>query len=164
MASHRRGSSSSDGKIMTGTTAWAQKTISLGSHPRGCHLITSDIVREFPELRKFRVGVANIMILHTSASITINENADPDVREDLESALNQIVPVKWHHEMFKHTDEGPEDMTGHVKSSLMGASVNVPITDGRLALGTWQGVYLCEHRGGGHTRRITVTVQGLAEP
>ncbi|CAM9193798.1 unnamed protein product [Choristocarpus tenellus] len=112
--------------------------------------------------------MANIFLKHTSASLTINENADPDVRTDLEASLNQIVPVKWHTEMFHHTLEGPDDMTGHVKSTLVGASLNVPITNGRLALGTWQGIYLCEHRdiggyGGGHARQITITLQGIVD-
>ncbi|CAM9239990.1 unnamed protein product [Hapterophycus canaliculatus] len=110
--------------------------------------------------------MANIFLKHTSASLTINENADPDVRTDMESALNQIVPVKWHNTMFRHTLEGPDDMTGHVKSTIVGASLNIPVSNGCLALGTWQGVYLCEHRdtggwGGGFARDIVITIQGI---
>ncbi|CAM9930363.1 unnamed protein product [Pylaiella littoralis] len=161
----RKGSSASTG-IMTGKPSWAQRTVTITAPSRGCHLITSEIVRQMPELREFKVGMANIFLKHTSASITLNENADPDVRTDMEAALNEIVPVKWHREMFTHVLEGPDDMTGHVKSTLVGASIDVPVTNGKLALGTWQGVYLCEHRdsggyGGGHARNITVTVQGL---
>ncbi|CAM9755381.1 unnamed protein product [Ectocarpus sp. 6 AP-2014] len=160
----RKGSSASG--IMTGKPSWAQRTVTVTAPSRGCHLITSDIVRQMPELREFKVGMANVFLKHTSASITLNENADPDVRTDMEAALNEIVPVKWHREMFTHVLEGPDDMTGHVKSSLVGASIDIPVTNGKLALGTWQGVYLCEHRdsggfGGGHARNIVVTVQGL---
>ncbi|CAM9518481.1 unnamed protein product [Discosporangium mesarthrocarpum] len=156
------------GQVHTGTSGWAQRTLTITAPYSGCHLITSEIERQVPEIRQFKVGMANVFIKHTSASLTINENADPDVRTDMEAALNEIVPVKWHREMFKHTLEGPDDMTGHVKSTLVGASLNIPVTDGRLALGTWQGIYLCEHRdsggwGGGHTRKITVTIQGIVQ-
>jgi len=110
--------------------------------------------------------MVNIFIQHTSASLTLNENADPDVRRDLEVALNKIVPETWNHDgSFRHTMEGDDDMPGHVKSSLMGPSLTIPISDGRLALGTWQGIYLNEHRdqggwGGGHTRNLVITLQG----
>ena len=113
-----------------------------------------------------RIGMANLFIQHTSASLTVNENADPDVRRDLEQALNKIVPASWNRDgTFLHTMEGDDDMPGHVKSSLMGPSLNIPITNGRLALGTWQGIYLNEHRdqggwSGGHTRNIVITLQG----
>ncbi|CAM9591898.1 unnamed protein product [Ectocarpus sp. 6 AP-2014] len=152
--------------IKTGTAGWAQRTITVTAPSRGCHLITSEISKQVPELRSFRVGMANIFLKHTSASLTINENADPDVRTDMESALNQIVPVKWHNTMFRHTLEGPDDMTGHVKSTIVGASLNIPVSNGGLALGTWQGVYLCEHRdtggwGGGFARNIVITIQGI---
>eukprot|EP00903_Cladosiphon_okamuranus_P012656 g11839.t1 len=152
--------------IVTGTAGWAQRTITVTAPSRGCHLITSEITKQVPELRSFKVGMANIFLKHTSASLTINENADPDVRTDMESALNQIVPVKWHNTMFRHTLEGPDDMTGHVKSTIVGASLNIPVSNGSLALGTWQGVYLCEHRdtggwGGGFARDIVITIQGV---
>ncbi|KAG5181607.1 hypothetical protein JKP88DRAFT_199841 [Tribonema minus] len=164
--SRRSSANTSSADIKTGTAGWLQKTITITAPSRGCHIITNDITRQIPELQRFSVGVAHIFIKHTSASLTINENADPDVRVDMEAALNHIVPEKWHREFFTHTMEGPDDMTGHVKSSLLGASVSVPITNGRFALGTWQGIYLCEHRdsggwGGGHARSITVTIQGL---
>ncbi|CAM9208193.1 unnamed protein product, partial [Ascophyllum nodosum] len=133
-------------QIKTGTAGWAQRTITITAPRRGCHLITADINKQVPELGAFRVGMVNIFLKHTSASLTINENADPDVRTDMEAALNQIVPVKWHDTMFRHTMEGPDDMTGHVKSTIVGASLNIPVTNGGFALGTWQGVYLCEHR------------------
>ena len=112
------------------------------------------------------IGMCNLFIQHTSASLTINENADPDVRTDMETALNLLVPAQWNRDgTFKHTLEGDDDMPGHVKSSLMGVSLNIPIQNGRLALGTWQGIYLNEHRdhggwGGGHQRRILITLQG----
>eukprot|EP00804_Cyclotella_cryptica_P026074 CCRYP_013928-RB/>CCRYP_013928-RB protein AED:0.21 eAED:0.21 QI:0/0.5/0.2/1/0.75/0.8/5/330/218 len=118
------------------------------------------------DLSTIKIGMANLFIQHTSASLTINENADPDVRRDMEVALNKIVPAQWTKDgTFRHTMEGEDDMPGHVKSSLMGPSLNIPIKNGRLALGTWQGIYLNEHRdqggwGGGHTRNIVITLQG----
>lgn len=148
---------------------WYQKTISITAPSRGCHLITSEVTNAVrSELSGIKIGMANLFIQHTSASLTINENADPDVRVDLETALNKIVPETWHKDgSFTHTMEGPDDMTGHVKSSLMGPSLNIPISNGRLALGTWQGIYLNEHRnqggwGGGHTRNIVITLQGTS--
>ena len=134
---------------------------------RGCHLITSDVNKAVKdEIARIKTGMANIFVQHTSCSLTINENADPDVRRDLETALNKIAPSSWNHDgTFKHTMEGDDDMPGHLKSSLMGVSLNIPITNGKLALGTWQGIYLNEHRdqggwGGGHTRSIVITLQG----
>lgn len=147
--------------------AWFQKKISITAPSRGCHLITNDVniaIRE--EIRPLKIGMVNLFIQHTSASLTINENADPDVRNDMETALNKIVPSQWNRDgTFRHTLEGDDDMPGHVKSSLMGVSLNIPISNGKLALGTWQGIYLNEHRdqggwGGGHTRNIVITVQG----
>lgn len=120
------------------------------------------------EISTIQVGMMNLFIQHTSASLTINENADPDVKVDLETALNKLVPAKWARDgTFLHTMEGEDDMAGHVKSSLMGPSLNIPIVNGRLGLGTWQGIYLNEHRdqggwGGGHTRNIIITLQGQA--
>eukprot|EP00814_Leptocylindrus_danicus_P022590 CAMPEP_0116041258 /NCGR_PEP_ID=MMETSP0321-20121206/24923_1 /TAXON_ID=163516 /ORGANISM="Leptocylindrus danicus var. danicus, Strain B650" /LENGTH=160 /DNA_ID=CAMNT_0003521381 /DNA_START=155 /DNA_END=637 /DNA_ORIENTATION=- len=146
---------------------WYQKEISITAPSRGCHLITKDVMSAMQgELKEVKIGMMNLFIQHTSASLTINENADPDVRRDMEVALNKIVPASWNHDgTFRHTMEGDDDMPGHVKSSLMGPSLNIPIQNGRLALGTWQGVYLNEHRdqggwGGGHTRRIIITIQG----
>eukprot|EP00581_Thalassiosira_minuscula_P019008 CAMPEP_0183724644 /NCGR_PEP_ID=MMETSP0737-20130205/18062_1 /TAXON_ID=385413 /ORGANISM="Thalassiosira miniscula, Strain CCMP1093" /LENGTH=227 /DNA_ID=CAMNT_0025955283 /DNA_START=42 /DNA_END=725 /DNA_ORIENTATION=+ len=146
---------------------WFQHEISITAPSRGCHLITSEINKAIQsDMSNIKIGMANLFIQHTSASLTINENADPDVRRDMEVALNKIVPGKWTQDgTFLHTMEGEDDMPGHVKSSLMGPSLNIPIRNGRLALGTWQGIYLNEHRnqggwGGGHTRRIIITLQG----
>lgn len=146
---------------------WYQKTISITAPSRGSHLITSQITSALQsELPKVQIGMLNLFIQHTSASLTINENADPTVRSDLEKALNRIVPKEWNHDgTFQHTMEGDDDMPGHVKSTIVGVSLNIPISRGRLMLGTWQGIYLNEHRdqggwGGGHTRNIVLTLQG----
>lgn len=150
-----------------GQPVWFQHEMSITAPSRGCHLITRDIEKKIgSDLKQIKVGLANIFIQHTSASLTINENADPSVRTDMETALNRLVPASWNRDgTFTHTMEGDDDMPGHVKSSLMGPSVNIPIRNGRLALGTWQGIYLNEHRdqggwGGGHTRNLVVTLQG----
>jgi secondary thiamine-phosphate synthase enzyme len=155
---------------MPPTPLWFQHEITITAPSRGCHLITNDIHKAIRnDLQQVNIGMCNLFIQHTSASLTINENADPDVRTDMETALNKLVPAQWNRDgTFKHTLEGDDDMPGHVKSSLMGVSLNVPITQGRLALGTWQGIYLNEHRdqggwGGGHARRITVTLQGQSK-
>ena len=115
-------------------------------------------MRELPELRDFKIGMMNVFILHTSASLTLNENADPTVRQDFESFFNRAVPEDEPY--YRHQDEGADDLPAHIKSSLLGASLNIPIANGRPALGTWQGIYLCEHRNHGGSRRIVVTVQG----
>ncbi|PHZ10260.1 UPF0047-domain-containing protein [Rhizopus microsporus ATCC 52813] len=124
---------------------------------KGCHLVHNEIVNQIPELRSFKVGMANVFLQHTSASLMINENADPDVQKDMEMGLNKIVPESF---PYIHTAEGPDDMPGHLKSGIVGVSLNVPITNGRLNLGTWQGIYLCEHREHGGSRRVVVTLQG----
>jgi secondary thiamine-phosphate synthase enzyme len=123
---------------------WFQHELSITAPARGCHLITSDVQKAIgKDISQIKIGMANLFIQHTSASLTINENADPDVRRDMEAALNKIVPAEWNHDgTFRHTMEGDDDMPGHVKTSLMGASINIPIRNGRLALGTWQGIYL----------------------
>jgi secondary thiamine-phosphate synthase enzyme len=139
---------------------WLQRTISLKSRPRGFHLVTAEILGQLPELRQFRVGLAHFFILHTSASLTINENADPDVRRDLETQLRHLAPDGAGH--YVHTLEGPDDMPAHIKSSLMGAGLTIPIGEGRLLLGTWQGIYLGEHRNHGGTRSIVATLNGEA--
>ena len=136
-----------------------QKTITLPAKSRGFHLITQNILAEFPELQGIRIGMLHVFIQHTSAGLTINENADPDVQVDLETAANQLCPED---SPFIHTCEGPDDMPAHVKASLFGSSVTVPISDGRLQLGTWQGIYLCEHRDRGGRRRIVLTAQGAS--
>jgi secondary thiamine-phosphate synthase enzyme len=120
--------------------------------------VTEEVLAGVPELAAVRVGLANLFIMHTSASLTLNENASPDVRRDFESWFSDAVPDGWRG--FSHTLEGPDDMPAHVKASLLGPSLTVPVRDGRLALGTWQGVYLCEHRDRGGPRRVLVTVWG----
>src|SRR6056297_1533057 len=135
-----------------------QKSITLSPKPRGFHLITDEILQEIPELKEIKAGVAHIFIQHTSAGLTINENADPSVRRDFESHFNRIVPEDL--SMFEHTLEGADDMTSHIKSSILGHSVSIPVTNGTFNLGTWQGIYLCEHRNSGGRRRLVVTVYG----
>ena len=137
--------------------SWFQASIELAPRRRGFHLITSQVVDALPELRKTRVGMLHVFIQHTSASLTINENADPDVPVDLEMSIDKIVPESF---PYLHTLEGPDDMPAHVKASMLGSSVAVPVKDGRLLLGTWQGIYLCEHRNRGGSRRLIVTLQG----
>lgn len=137
---------------------WLQKEIRLQPRPRGFHLITDELLRELPELRNIKIGMMNVFILHTSASLTLNENADPAVRQDFESFFNRAVPEDEPY--YRHQDEGSDDLPAHIKSSLLGASLSIPIANGRPALGTWQGIYLCEHRNHGGSRRIVVTVQG----
>lgn len=136
-----------------------QKRIKVNSKGRGFHLITKEIESQLPELSDIKNGLAHIFIQHTSASLTINENADPTVLSDFETFFNKLVPENQ--QLFSHISEGPDDMTSHIKTSLLGNSVIVPITKGHFNLGTWQGIYLCEHRNLGHTRNIIVTVIGL---
>ena len=137
---------------------WLQKTIQLKPRHRGFHLITDEIQQQIPELRQFRVGLVHCFIQHTSASLTINENADPSVRSDLEAHFNHSVPERAPY--YQHTYEGDDDMPAHIKASLMGNSITLPVSQGCLALGTWQGIYLGEHRDHGGSRRIVVTIQG----
>jgi secondary thiamine-phosphate synthase enzyme len=137
---------------------WFQKEIRLKARSRGFHLITDEIIQDLPELRNVSIGMINIFIKHTSASLTINENADPTVRQDFENYFNHAVPESEPY--YLHLDEGPDDLPAHLKASILGASLTIPITDGRLNLGTWQGVYLCEHRNDGGSRRLVVTIQG----
>ena len=131
-----------------------QEEIILDPFPRGFHIITNEIVDILPRI----TGIAHIFIKHTSASLTINENADPTVREDFETHFNKMVSEDETH--FKHTIEGPDDMTSHIKSSLLGSSVSFPIKDGKPLLGTWQGIFLCEHRNHAKSRQLVVTVYG----
>jgi secondary thiamine-phosphate synthase enzyme len=135
-----------------------QKTFRLPSFKRGVHLISKEIKNEIPELTKFSVGILHIFLHHTTASLTINENTDPTVREDFESHLNVMIPENAPY--YKHQSEEPDNMPGHIKSSLMGVSLNIPVTNGKLNLGTWQGIYLCEHRNRAMTRKITLTLMG----
>ena len=137
---------------------WIQKEISLNPRQRGFHLITDEVLKHLPEVQKIEVGTMQVFIKHTSASLTINEDADPTVRDDFESHFNQMVPENAPY--YQHTFEGPDDMPAHLKSSILGSSVSIPITDGKLNLGTWQGIYLCEHRNRGGSRKLVVTIQG----
>lgn len=136
---------------------WVQKKILLPEFSRGCHLVTEEVLRELPELKEIRIGLLHLFLQHTSASLAINENADPDVRLDMETALNRVVPET---QRFVHTIEGPDDMPAHVKSALLGVALSVPVTQGRLAFGTWQGIYLCEHRNHCGRRSLIATLQG----
>ncbi len=136
---------------------WYQHETTLPACSRGFHPITREVVVGVPELPRCRVGLLHVFILHTSASLTINENADPDVPRDLEMAFNSIVPEDF---PYIHTCEGPDDMPAHVKAAMLGSSVSVPVCDGRLCLGTWQGIFLCEHRNRGGRRRLVLTLQG----
>lgn len=137
---------------------WIQKQILLAPRARGFHLITRDIISQLPEIRSLSIGIVHIFIQHSSASLTINENADPDVRVDFESYFNKAIPELSPY--FTHTCEGADDMPAHIKASILGNSLSIPICKGSLALGTWQGIYLCEHRNYGGQRTIIVTVCG----
>ena len=137
---------------------WIQKEISINPRQRGFHLITDEVLKHLPEVQEIEVGTMQVFIKHTSASLTINEDADPTVRDDFESHFNQMVPENAPY--YQHTFEGPDDMPAHLKSSILGSSVSIPITDGKLNLGTWQGIYLCEHRNRGGSRKLVVTIQG----
>lgn len=137
---------------------WWQKEIQLKPRPRGFHLISQDIVEQLPELYRVKLGLMHVFIKHSSASLTINENADPTVRADFESYFNRAVPENEPY--YQHTLEGSDDMPAHLKASILGSSVTIPITQGQLNLGTWQGIYLCEHRNQGGARRLVVTIQG----
>jgi secondary thiamine-phosphate synthase enzyme len=137
---------------------WAQREITLRPRPRGFHLVTGEVETGMPELRELRIGLAHLFILHTSASLTLNENASPDVRRDFEAWFDDAVREDAPY--WTHTVEGPDDMPAHVKASLLGPALSLPVRRGRLALGTWQGVYLCEHRDHGGARTILVTLWG----
>jgi secondary thiamine-phosphate synthase enzyme len=140
--------------------AWFQHTLELPPLRRGFHIVTGHVVEALPELARIRVGLLHVFIQHTSASISINENADPDVGADLESSFNAIAPEEF---AYTHTIEGPDDMPAHVKAMMIGSSVTVPIRAGRLLLGTWQGIYLCEHRNRASGRKLVLTLQGETE-
>jgi secondary thiamine-phosphate synthase enzyme len=137
---------------------WLQREITLAPKGRGFHLITHEVESQLPELIRYAVGLAHIFIQHTSASLALNENADPTVRQDMEQHFNQLAPENAPY--FTHTYEGPEDMPAHIKAVLLGSSVSIPISNGRFNLGTWQGIYLCEHRNRGGRRRLVVTLSG----
>lgn len=137
--------------------SWIQRPLRLAPKRRGFHLITHEVLEALPELADFRMGMLHVFIQHTSASLSINENADADVRDDLESMFNSIAPEDF---PYVHTCEGPDDMPAHVKASLLGSSVLIPVSAGRLALGTWQGIYLCEHRNHGGARNLMLSLWG----
>ncbi len=139
---------------------WIQRSIELAALPHGFHLVTREVVAALPELAQLDVGLLHVFIQHTSASLTINENADPDVPADLESSFAAIAPESF---PYRHTCEGPDDMPAHVKASLLGSSLTIPVHHGALALGTWQGIYLCEHRRRGGRRRLVLTLWGDAK-
>lgn len=138
---------------------WLQRELTLGPRPRGFHLVTGEITDRLPELAGLTVGLLHVQILHTSASLTLNENASPDVRHDFESWVDVAVPEAFH---WTHTLEGADDMPAHIKASLMGPSLTLAVSAGRLRLGTWQGIYLCEHRDRGGPRSLVLTLHGDA--
>src|SRR5437588_11384632 len=140
---------------------WSQREASLGPRPRGFHLITREVLDALPELGELDVGLLHLLIRHTSASLALNENASPDVRRDFETWFNQAVPERASY--WTHTMEGPDDMPAHVKAALVGPSLTLPVAGGRLALGTWQGIYLCEHRNRGGSRSVLATAWGSSE-
>jgi len=140
---------------------WIQKEIYISPKSRGFHVITAEVVRQLPEIRQISKGLLHLFIQHTSASLTINESADPDVREDMESYFNRSVPENA--DDYLHTMEGKDDMTSHIKTSLLGSGLTIPVTEGRLNLGTWQGIWLCEHRNHGLARKLILTLFGTKD-
>lgn len=140
---------------------WLQRTIRLPARPRGFHLVTGEVLEALPELRRLEVGLVHLLIQHTSASLALNENASPQVRRDFESWFSQAVPEGAPY--WTHTLEGPDDMPAHIKAALLGPSLTLPISGGQLALGTWQGIYLCEHRDHGGPRSLLATAWGEAD-
>lgn len=139
-------------------SSWDQVKFTLSSRTKGSYLITDEILSHVPQVKNYEVGFLHLFLQHTSAGLTLNENCDPDVREDMTSSLDRMVPEG---DFYIHADEGPDDMPGHVKSSTIGVSLQVPISNGRLSLGTWQGIYLCEFRNYRHSRKIVATINGM---
>ncbi|HEX9251537.1 MAG TPA: secondary thiamine-phosphate synthase enzyme YjbQ [Ignavibacteriaceae bacterium] len=137
---------------------WIQKEITLKPRSKGFHLITDEILSYLPEIKAIKIGLLNILLKHTSASITLNENADPSVRSDMKKYFDEIVPENKKY--FEHISEGADDMPAHLKTSLLGNSISIPVTNGNLNLGIWQGIYLCEHRNHGGSRKIVLTMNG----
>lgn len=137
---------------------WIQKEINLAPKCRGFHLVTNGVVQELPEVRQVKIGLLHIFMQHTSVSLAINENADPDVRVDMESYFNQAMPENEPY--FRHVLEGSDDMPAHLKAVVLGESLTIPISEGQLALGIWQGIYLCEHRNHAGSRKIIITLNG----
>jgi secondary thiamine-phosphate synthase enzyme len=137
---------------------WIQKEFRIKPKARGFHLVTDEILFNVPELKGIKIGMMSVFIKHTSAALTLNENADPTVRQDFESFFNRSVPENEPY--YRHMDEGSDDLPAHLKASILGSSLNIPITNGKLILGVWQGVYLCEHRNHGGGRSLMVTIHG----
>lgn len=135
-----------------------QQAVTLPARKRGFHLITAEIMQAFPQIKEIKTGICQVFIQHTSASLTINENADPTVRKDFETYFNKAVPEN--DPEYIHNDEGPDDMPAHLKAAMLGSSVLIPVTNGKLAFGTWQGIYLCEHRDYGGPRKFVITAWG----
>ncbi|RNJ58941.1 hypothetical protein D7B24_003761 [Verticillium nonalfalfae] len=146
----------------TMATAWAQKQFSLPAKSRGSYLITDDVLKAVPEIKDFKVGILHLFVQHTSCALSLNENWDSDVRADMSDALDRIAPEAGPkgEALYRHDDEGPDDMPAHIKSALIGASVTIPIKDGKLATGTWQGIWYLEFRASKHQRRLMATIQG----
>ncbi|EGY14601.1 UPF0047 protein C4A8.02c like [Verticillium longisporum] len=143
-------------------TAWAQKQFSLPAKSRGSYLITDDVLKAVPEIKDFKIGILHLFVQHTSCALSLNENWDSDVRADMSDALDRIAPEAGPkgEALYRHDDEGPDDMPAHIKSALIGASVTIPIKDGKLATGTWQGIWYLEFRASKHQRRLMATIQG----
>lgn len=137
---------------------WIQKEITLKPRNKGFYLVTDEILTFLPEIKNFKIGLINILLMHTSASLTLNENADPDVRSDMKKYFEKLIPENLNY--FQHTSEGADDMPAHLKTSLLGNSISIPITYGKLNLGIWQGIYLCEHRNFGGNRKVVITING----
>ncbi|KAI9781099.1 MAG: hypothetical protein M1816_002570 [Peltula sp. TS41687] len=138
--------------------SWTQKTITLSRKSRGCHLITDQILREIPEIKNYKVGLLHLFMQHTSCALSVNENWDKDVQVDMNDALNRLVPEDK--KMYRHSAEGSDDMPAHIKTALVGPSITIPITNGQLNLGTWQGIWLLEFRTAPHSRNVVATIQG----
>ncbi|KAE9972020.1 hypothetical protein EG327_009654 [Venturia inaequalis] len=142
------------------TMSWFQKTVALPPKSRGSYLITDHITKQIPEIKNYKVGILHLFVQHTSCALSLNENWDSDVREDMSDAMERIVPFDKKGDLYRHSAEGDDDMPAHIKSALIGASVTIPITDGKLATGTWQGIWYLEFRTAKHSRKVVATIQG----
>lgn len=147
-------------QIQPNTMSWTQKTFTLPAKSKGAYLITDEVTRQLPELKTIKTGLLHLFVQHTSCGLSLNENYDSDVRTDMSDALDRLAPEDRKGELYRHNDEGLDDMPAHIKSALVGASVSVPITDGRLNTGTWQGIWYMEFRAGRQNRRVVATIQG----
>ncbi|KAF2096068.1 UPF0047 domain protein [Rhizodiscina lignyota] len=140
--------------------SWFQKTITLPSRSRGSYLVTDEVVSALPEIKNYKVGILHLFVQHTSCALSMNENWDEDVRADMSDAMDRIVPEDRKGDMYRHSAEGADDMPAHIKSALIGSSVTIPISNGRLATGTWQGIWHLEFRRMKHSRKLVATIQG----